>query len=191
MKKRAAEPVLAGAASGLGPRPRSAAEPARDGIPKHRLDWGRPGLSPGAKRVVRAAIEAILADEDEHGALIPGDADACARSVDWLDDSLGRSSADLRRGFGALILVLEWLPLLVVGAPSRMSRLPLPRRIAYLEGLEQSRIGWLSMLLVAFKVPLSISAFEEGEALGSTGFDRPSTVSRRVGLPVAGAGVRS
>jgi hypothetical protein len=65
-----------------------------------------------------------------------------------------------------------------------MSRLPLERRVAYLEALESSRVGLLAMLLVAFKVPLSIPAFEEGDELASTGFDRPTTASRRR-LPVA------
>jgi hypothetical protein len=64
-----------------------------------------------------------------------------------------------------------------------MSRLPLERRLAYLEALEASRIGWLSMLLVAVKVPLCIPAFEEGEELRSTGFDRESLSARRR-LPV-------
>jgi hypothetical protein len=60
-----------------------------------------------------------------------------------------------------------------------MSRLPLGRRVAYLEALEGSRIGLLSMLLLAFKVPLCIPAFEEGEELLSTGFDRATTATRR------------
>ena len=117
----------------------------------------------------------------------PGRPEACARGVAWLDDALGRSSPDLRRGFALLSLALEWLPIFVVGAPGRMSRLPLDRRVAYLEALETSRVGWLSMLLVAFKVPLAIAAFEEGEELASTGFDRPTLSSRRArpSLPIA------
>ena len=104
----------------------------------------------------------------------------------WMDDALGRASSDLRRGFVLLSLLMEWLPLFLVGAPSRMSRLPLARRVAYLEALETSRFGLLAMLLVAFKVPLSIPAFEQGEELASTGFDRPDTVARRR-LPTLGA----
>jgi hypothetical protein len=127
-----------------------------------------------------AVTEALLADEDAHGALIPGDPAACARAADWMDDSLGRSSGDLRRGFVVLSLAMEWLPLFLVRAPSRMSRLPLARRIAYLEALEASRFGLLAMLLVAFKVPLAIPAFEEGDELASTGFDRPTLASRRL-----------
>jgi hypothetical protein len=60
-----------------------------------------------------------------------------------------------------------------------MSRLPLRARLAYLEALESSRVGLLSMLLVAFKVPLCIPAFEEGAELAMTGFDRASTAARR------------
>jgi hypothetical protein len=145
-----------------------------------RLDWGRPGLAAWQRRVALAVTEAVLADEDDRGQPIPASPEACARAVRWLDDALGRSSADLRRGFMVLALLIEWLPLCVVLAPSRMSRLPLARRVAYLEALESSRIGLLPMLLVAFKVPLSIPGFEEGEELASTGFDRPTTAARRL-----------
>jgi hypothetical protein len=149
----------------------------------HRLDWKRPGLSAGGRRVVHAVTEALLADEGPDGALIPGPRDACERSVAALDDSLGRGSADLRRGFRVLTFALEWLPLFILGVPSRMSRLPMDQRVQYLEALESSRFGLLTMLLVAFKVPLCIPAFEEGDELKLTGFDRSSTTSRRR-LPV-------
>ena len=151
-----------------------------------RLDWKRPGLSAWQRRVMVAVTEALLADEDPAGTLLPGDAAACARAAAWMDDSLGRSSGDLRRGFVVLSLAMEWLPLFLLGVPSRMSRLPLARRITYLEALEASRFGLLSMLLVAFKVPLAIPAFEEGDELASTGFDRPTLASRRL-LRVTGA----
>ena len=103
--------------------------------------------------------------------------DACDRACSAFDHAVGRSGPDLRRGFAVLSFVLEWLPLLVVGAPSRMSKLPMDWRIAYLEALESSRIGLLAMLMVAFKVPLCIPAFEEGDevrltALRSTSTDR-------------------
>jgi hypothetical protein len=159
---------------------REVAAPARrNETAGHRLDWGREGLSPFARRVSLGVIEAIMSDEDAEGHLVPGRAEMCARAVDTLADTVGRGSTDLRRGFAFLCVLMEWLPLFVIGAPSRMTRLPLARRVAYLEALEGSRIGWLSMLLIAFKVPLCIPAFEEGEELADTGFDRPSTVARR------------
>jgi hypothetical protein len=158
-----------------------------DGIGRHRLDWGRSGLSERSRRVAYAVIEAIMSDEDDEGRLVPGRPEVCARAVAWLDDALGRSSPDLRRGFAVLSILMEWLPLFVIGVASRTSNLPLDERLRYLEALESSRIGWLSMLLVSFKVPLTLPAFEEPEELASTGFDRPSLVARRK-LPVAGAG---
>jgi hypothetical protein len=144
-----------------------------------RLDWPRKGFSARTHRVVRAAAEAILADLSDAGEIIPGSRSACDRAVDALDRAAGRSSADLRRGFAVLSLLLEWLPLFVIGAFGRMSRLPIARRVRYLEALEAHRIGLFPMLLIAFKVPLCIPAFEEGEELALTGFDRPDTVARR------------
>ncbi|MFO0761164.1 MAG: hypothetical protein U0359_32095 [Byssovorax sp.] len=144
-----------------------------------RLDWPGGGLSAFGRRVVMAFAEALLADEDASGVLVPGPPSVCARATDGLDRAIGRGSADLRRGFAVLTVAMELLPLFVIGAPSRMSRLPLARRIAYLEALETSRFGWFPLLIVAFKVPLSIPAFETEELLAETGFDRPDTTARR------------
>ena len=160
----------------------AAADPATPGTAL--VDRPRAGLSAGAQRIAWAAAEAILCDEDERGELVPASPSVCDRAVWALDGSLACVSPELRRGFWVLALVLEFLPLFVIRAPSRMSRLPLPRRLAYLEALEQSRIGLLSMLLIAFKVPLSVPAFEEEELLRSTGFDRENLSSRRR-LPLA------
>ena len=139
----------------------------------------RRGLSARAERVAWAAMEAMLADEDAAGRLIPGSPAACERAVRWLTLATGQSSGDVRRGFGLLTFCLQWLPLFVIGAPRRLTSLPLAERIRYLEALEASRIGLLAMLVLAFKVPMGIAAFEEGEELRSTGFDRPHTASRR------------
>jgi hypothetical protein len=151
---------------------------------KDRLDWPTHGLSPRAQHVVRAYAEAMFADEDERGEITPARPEVCQRAVSWLDHSVGRASSDLRRGFAVLTLLLEFLPLFVIGAFSRMSRLPIARRVMYLEALEKSELGLFSMLLVAFKVPTSIAVFEEGEELRSTGYDRPNITARRR-LPVA------
>jgi hypothetical protein len=140
----------------------------------------RKGLSARSQRILFATAEALLCDEDESGALLKPPAEACARAVAALSEAVASSSQDLRRGFGALTFALDILPLFVIGTPARMSRLPLDRRVAYLEALETSRIGLLSMLMVAVKIPLLIPAFEEGPELLMTGFDRPSLGSRRV-----------
>jgi len=139
----------------------------------------RRGLSPRAARVARAAAEAMLADEDAEGRLVAPKAEAVDRAVLWLTRATGASSGDVRRGLGFLTLCLQLLPLFVIGVPRRMTGLSLGDRIRYLEALEGSRIGLLAMLVMAFKVPMLMAAFEEGDELRSTGFDRPATTSRR------------
>ena len=144
-----------------------------------RLDWRRSGLSPRTRRVAHVIVETLLSDEDDDGNLVPGSPAACARAVDCLDHSVGRGSSDLHRGFFFLGLAIEWLPLFVIGVASRMTRLSLEERIRYLEALERSRFGLFPMLVVAFKVPLCIPAFEDGDELAETGFDRADTAARR------------
>ena len=46
------------------------------------------GLPPRAERVARAAIEAMLADEDAAGRLILPPTATCDRAVDWLENRL-------------------------------------------------------------------------------------------------------
>ena len=139
----------------------------------------RRGLSRRAERVAYAAIEAMLADEDAQGRLVAPSPQACERAASWLTLATGGASGDLRRSFGLLTLCLQLLPLFMIGVPRRMTSLSLADRVRYLEALERSRVGLLAMLLTAFKVPLCMAAFEEGEELASTGFDRPSTAARR------------
>lgn len=144
-----------------------------------RLDRSTRGLSPSGLRIARAFAEAMFADEDEDGTLVAASDDVCTRATDWLDRAVGAASTDIHRGLFVLVWVLELLPLFVTGAFSRMSRLPLQARIEYLEALERSRFGLLTMLLIAFKVPMTIAVFEEGAELASTGFDRPSLIANR------------
>jgi hypothetical protein len=120
----------------------------------------------------------MLCDENDEGELIAASSALCGRAVDAFDHSIGRASGDVRRAFALLTFALELLPIFMIGVPRRMSRLPLRERLAYLEALERSPVGLISMLFVAFKVPLCIPAFEDGDELRSTGFDRPTTSSR-------------
>lgn len=139
-------------------------------------DWGRRGLSRGGRRIGRAALEGFLCDGSP---LRPPEESWCTKTLDAYDLGIGNASIVVRLGVRVLLMVLEWLPLFVIGKPSRMSRLSLADRVAYFEALERHRWGPLAMLLVATKIPLTIAAYEEGEALRMTGFDRPSTISRR------------
>ena len=137
----------------------------------------RPGLWRLTRPVAMAAAEAILADLDSAGRLTGADPARCREVVDEFSLTIGHCSGTMRLGMNGLLGLIELLPAVVVRRLRRMSRLPLADRIAYLQALEEGRHGLLTMLLVGVKVPMSIYAFERGEALRQTGFDRPSTAS--------------
>jgi hypothetical protein len=75
----------------------------------------------------------------------------------------------------------------MVGEFSRASRLPLARRLAYLHRLEHARFALIATLFVAFKLPLTMIAFELSPELALTGFDRPTISTPRRSLKVAPA----
>ena len=72
---------------------------------------------------------------------------------------------------------------LTAWAFSRASRLPLARRVYYLDKLEHCKIALLAMLLVAFKLPITMIAYEMGPELRLTGFDRETIATPRRIIP--------
>lgn len=172
-------------ADALDPAPATPLDPFPAGA--HPLDWRRGGLNAFARRVCRSFLEAALADEDEHGALVPPSDAILDRVVHKLDLWVGGGSRQLQVGFLALVAALEAMPLAIVRKPSRMTKLDLKDRLHYLERLEENPNGMITMLLVAFKVPMLSAAFEEGELLRDTGFERESLSVVRTNLRKEGA----
>ncbi len=127
--------------------------------------------------------EALLSDEDERGLLVAPPHELIDRVVDEFDLLVGAGSSDLARGFRALAWVIEWLPIFMIGAFSRASRLPLARRVLYLESIEHAKIALLATLFVAFKLPVTMIAFEVGPELRLTGFDRETVSTPRLTSP--------
>ena len=156
-------------------------------------DWGRRFLSAARRKTIAALTEALFCTEDEKG-LVPAPRELCERVTEEFDLLIGAASGDLRRGYRLFSWLIEWLPVFFVGTLSRASRLPLARRLAYLDRLEHARIGLLATLLVAFKLPLTIIAFEQTPELHATGFDRETLATPRVmpkpALPVVAATTR-
>ena len=146
-------------------------------------DWGRRAFFPCARRALTAIIEAFFSDEDPDKGLVPARPDLVERVLDEVDRYAGACSPTMRLGFNLLVLAIEFLPLFVIGAFSRASRLPLGRRVAYLQALENERRGSLVVLFVGIKLPLTMVGYEVGPELRLTGFDRPSLAARRQ-LPV-------
>ncbi len=152
----------------------------------HGSDWGRSGLPAFCRPIARAVAEALLADDDGHGGLVPPSDATLDHCVATLDRWLGHASPELSKGFVVLSLAMEALPLAIVKKPTRCTRLSLADRVHYLEALEGHRSGLFAMLAVAFKVPLCVPIFEEGDGLVETGFDRPTLAHRRRLEVVAG-----
>jgi hypothetical protein len=145
----------------------------------HPLDHRKSGLSDLGWRVAIAAAEALLADVDGAGRLVPPDGATVDRVVRKLDLWLGTGSLQLQNGFAGLCVALDRCPVLVLKSPTPFSRLPLAERVRALEALEDHESGLFAMLATAFKVPLATAAFEEEPLLRETGFDRPTLSSRR------------
>jgi hypothetical protein len=152
------------------------------GAPSNR-DWGRRAFSPKRRRSISAVVEAMLSDHDEQGQVV-GDRELTDRVTDEFDLLIGAGSGDLSRGFRVLAWLIEWLPLFIIGAFSRASRLPLARRVHYLDRLEHAPIPLVAMLLVAFKLPITMIAYEVGPELRLTGFDRETISTPRLTGPV-------
>jgi hypothetical protein len=158
---------------------------ARGASGKNR-DWGRRAFGPARRRTIAALAEALFSDENAFG-LVPAPPELAERVADEFDLLVGAGSSDLRRGFGLLAFLVEWFPIFVIGEFSRASRLPLARRLAYLHRLEHAKIALIATLFVAFKLPLTMIAFELSPELGLTGFDRATISTPRRSLKMADA----
>jgi hypothetical protein len=145
---------------------------------------GRRAFKLGHLRAVRAVAEALLCDADDQGLIAPSP-ELLDRVTTELDFWVGAGSPDLGRGYRFLARIIEWLPFFVCGAFRRASRLPLAGRLAYLARLERARFPHLPTLVAAFKVPLTMLAFELDPELRVTGFDRATVSTPRQILRLA------
>ncbi|MEM1029037.1 MAG: hypothetical protein AAF928_03525 [Myxococcota bacterium] len=151
--------------------------------------WGRSGLWPRARAVAVAVAEAALAtheaDDGREGAALVAPADTWVdRIVGDYDEAVGHASGPIRFGINLLLVAFNLLPCIMAGGGfSPLRGRTLAARLDFLERVENHRLGSVTMAWIAIKVPLLVSAFEEGLALRETGFDRPHYAARRA-LPV-------
>jgi hypothetical protein len=152
---------------------------SEEGAPIKNRDWGRRAFGPARRRAIASLAEAMFSDENEAG-LVPAPAALAERVADEFDLLVGAGSSDLRRGFTLLAFLVEWFPIFVLGEISRASRLPLARRLAYLHQLEHAKFALVATLFVAFKLPLTMIAYELGPELVATGYDRTTISTARL-----------
>lgn len=148
-------------------------------------DWGRRALNPRSRRVAVALVEGVLADTDEAGGIVPARPELAERTVEGVDLMIGAASPQAQRVWRIGLFLLEWLPLFYLHAFARMSRLPIARRVLYLERVERTRVGLVSALLAGLKVSICVHGYEDDPELAATGFDRGELSARRR-LPVSG-----
>lgn len=114
----------------------------------------------GLARVLAATIF-----DDGHG--VP------AERLDWLvaeyADFTRAVGAKTRLGFRGALLLLQLLPLFVVGVPLPMTWLSPSRRHRYLEKMEASAL--FTVLVTATKMPMALIYFEHPEVMATTGYD--------------------
>lgn len=144
----------------------------------------RRGLDGESRFILRAFCEALLSDEDERGRVLAPRADVVDHVVDQFDLLVGSGSVTLRAGMRALARVVERLPALVLGVVAPMTELTLSERVVYLEALENSRVGLMATAVIAFKIPLSMIAYERPEGLALMGFERPTIQTPRGDVPI-------
>ncbi len=142
-------------------------------------DWGRRALGPRARRVASSLVEGVLADTDDSGRIVPAAPELTQRTVEGIDLMIGAASPQAQRVWRVGLLLLEWLPIVYVGALRRMSRLPIARRVLYLERVERTRFGLLSALLAGLKVSICVHGYEDNPELAATGFDRGDLAAPR------------
>ena len=102
----------------------------------------------------------------DHGEGLP--ADRLTWLLTDLESFLGHAGPRTRGLFVLVVAVLEWLPLVVLGRATRLSRLSSSARLEFLERLER---GPFAILLALPKAAMSLTYYEHPDALKETGYD--------------------
>jgi hypothetical protein len=145
----------------------------------HVRDYARTTLRPRHVTVVAALTEALFAHDEPMRQV---DLVAFAREV---DRAISTASKTLRFGLLAMLDLLRFLPLFLMGKLSFFENLPLPDRIRLLERMERSRFSALTLVFVAYKTLLTMIFFEEPRELAAMGYPGPARERYKRGLPVA------
>jgi len=131
-------------------------------------DFRRSAFGPTTRPIVRAVAEALFTDPERPESM-------SSERLDWVvaeaDDFAGHASKQLGTGLLLALLLLEWLPLLVVGRFSRASSLSVGDRIGYIAKLEGHAIPIFALLVVAWKTMLTFVWFEHPENASALGYD--------------------
>jgi hypothetical protein len=131
--------------------------------------------------VLQLAADVIpLAPDDPHG--VTG-ADVLGFVRRWVD-ALPR---DIGWGLRAFAGLVQWLPLLLIFAPARYTRLAAAARLEYLHRLERSRIYLFRSALKALRTFVLMGYYGQPRVSRALGFDAARTRERsRAGIFLPG-----
>jgi hypothetical protein len=130
----------------------------------HVPDYPRTSFRPRHWPVITSITEAFFAAGE------PLDPVRLQRFVIDVDGAISTASKTLRFGLLAMLDVIEWTPLFILGKPRAFTALSLEDRARYLTRLERSKLVPLALIFVAWKTLLTMLYFEdELELLGYPG----------------------
>lgn len=99
-------------------------------------------------------------------------ADKLDAFVDDVDGFISPMSKTMRFGLMALLVAVQWSPL-IYGRLRSFTEMKNEDRIHHLEKLESSKLTQLSLLVVAWKTLLTMLFYEDPDELKSLGYPGP------------------
>lgn len=123
----------------------------------HLKDFVRTTLKPRHRGLMPKLAEAFFAHEG------PMDPERLATFSAEVDRAISTASKTLRFGLVAMLDVIRWSPLFVIGRLSTFEGLSLDDRARLLTRLERSRFVPLALVFVAWKTLLTMLFFEDEE----------------------------
>jgi hypothetical protein len=134
----------------------------------HQHDFDRSTLHPRHRALMPKLAEAFFAHE---GPMDP--ARLASFSVE-VDRAISTASKTLRFGLLAMLDVIMWSPLFIIGKLSTFETLSLEDRARFLTKLEHSKIVPVALIFVAWKTLLTMVFFEEPSELLALGYPGPA-----------------
>jgi hypothetical protein len=142
----------------------------------HVRDYARATFAPRHLRMIEAFAEALFHDQAAPFAegQLAGLAEECDRFV-------SPASKTLRFGLKAILDVMRFLPLLLLGRFSTFDELPLADRIHMLEKMDRGAPP-LPLMVVSYKTMLAMLFFENPKELAATGYPGPERKRWRLAM---------
>lgn len=129
-------------------------------------DYRRTTLKPRHRPVVRALAEAFFSPDGE------ASEERLDAFIDEVDGYISPASKTLRFGLLMMLGLIQWSPLLY-GRFRTFTAMGREDRIVHLERLEASKLVQLPLLVVAYKMVMTMLFYEDAGELAALGYPGP------------------